>query len=54
MQGRHAKAVQISEQEAALLNQIIRQPSQPQWLVSRSKIIVGAAAGKASVSRVET
>lgn len=46
MQGRHAKPVQISEQEATVLNQIIRQPTQPQWLVTRSKIIVGAAAGK--------
>jgi putative transposase len=46
MQGRHAKAVQISEQEAAVLKQMMRQATQPHWLVTRSKIIVGAAAGK--------
>jgi hypothetical protein len=46
MQGRHAKPVQISEQEAQVLNQIIRQPTQPQWLVTRSKIILGAATGR--------
>jgi len=50
MQGRRAKPVQITEQEAAVLNQIVRQPTQPQWLVTRSKIILGAAAGK-SVSQ---
>jgi len=50
MQGRHAKPVQVSEQEAQILNQIIRQPTQPQWLVTRSKIILGAAAG-ASISQ---
>ena len=50
MQGRHAKSVQISEQEAQVLNQIIRQPTQPQWLVTRSKIILGAAGG-ASISQ---
>ncbi len=50
MQGRHAKPVQITEQEAQLLSQIIRQPTQPQWLVTRSKIILGAAAG-ASISQ---
>jgi Homeodomain-like domain len=46
MQGRHAKPVQITEQEAELLNRIIRQPTQPHWLVTRSKIIIGAAAGE--------
>ena len=46
MQGRHAKPVEITEQEAELLNQIIRQPTQPQWLVMRSKIVLGAAAGE--------
>ena len=45
MQGRHAKPVEISEQEGQLLRQIIRQPTQPQWLVTRSKIILGAAGG---------
>jgi putative transposase len=50
MPGRHAKTVQITEQEAQVLNQIIRQPTQPQWLVTRSKIILGAAAG-ASISQ---
>jgi hypothetical protein len=44
MQGRHAKPVQMSEQEVEVLNQIIRQPTQPQWLVTRSKIILVAAA----------
>lgn len=39
MQGRHAKPVRITEQEA-----------QPQWLVRRSKIILEAAAG-ASISQ---
>jgi putative transposase len=48
--GRHAKPVQITEQEAEVLSQIIRQPTQPQGLVTRSKIIVGAAAG-ASISQ---
>jgi putative transposase len=46
MQGRHAKPVQSSEQELQILSQIIRQPTQPQWLVTRSKIILGAAAGE--------
>jgi len=46
MQGRQAKPVQITEQEAELLNRIIRQPTQPHWLVTRSKIIIGAAAGE--------
>ena len=50
MQGRHASPVQISEQEGQVLNQIIRQPTQPQWLVMRSKIILSAAAG-ASISQ---
>jgi putative transposase len=50
MQGRHAKPIQITEQEAQLLNQLIRQPTQPQWLVTRSKIILGAAGG-ASISQ---
>lgn len=50
MQGRHAKPVQITEQEAQLLSQLIRQPTQPQWLVTRSKIILGAATG-ASISQ---
>jgi putative transposase len=45
MQGRHAKPVQINEQEEQILRQIIRQPTQPQWLVTRSKIILDAAAG---------
>jgi putative transposase len=45
MQGRHAKPVQITDQEAQQLSQIMRQPTQPQWLVTRSKIILGAAAG---------
>jgi len=45
MAGRHAKPVQITEQEGQVLDQIIRQPTQPQWLVTRSKIILGAAAG---------
>jgi len=46
MQGRHAKPVQMSEHEAQLLKHIIGQPTQPQWLVTRSKIIWGAAAGE--------
>ena len=50
MNGRRAKPVQISEQEAEVLNRLIRQPTQAQWLVTRSKIIVGAAAG-ASISQ---
>ncbi len=50
MRGRHARPVQISEQEAQLLSQIIRQPTQPQWLVTRSKIILSAAGG-ASISQ---
>jgi putative transposase len=50
MPGRHAKPVQITEPEAQILNQIIRQPTQPQWLVTRGKIILGAAAG-ASISQ---
>ena len=45
MSGPQAKPVQITEQEAALWNRIIRQPTQPQWLVTRSKIILGAADG---------
>ena len=50
MQGRHAKSVQITEQEGQVLSQIVRQPTQPQWLVTRSKIILGAASG-ASISQ---
>jgi putative transposase len=46
MQGPQAKPVRVSEQEAQILKQIIRQPTQPQWLATRSKIIVGAAAGE--------
>jgi putative transposase len=45
MSGPQAKAVQITEQEGQILRQIIRQPSQAQWLVTRSKIVLGAAAG---------
>jgi putative transposase len=45
MQGRHAKPIEMTEQEGQVLEQIIRQPTQPQWLVTRSKIILGAAAG---------
>jgi putative transposase len=45
MRGPRAKAVQITEQEAELLNRIVRQPTQPQWLVTRSRIILGAGAG---------
>jgi putative transposase len=36
----------VSIKEAQVLNQIVRQPTQPQWLVTRSKIILGAAAGE--------
>jgi Homeodomain-like domain len=50
MAGRHAKRVQITEQEEQVLGQLIRQPTQPQWVVTRSKIILGAAAG-ASISQ---
>jgi len=50
MSGPQAKPVQVSEQEAVILDRIIRQPTQPQWLVTRSKIILGAAAG-ASISQ---
>jgi len=46
MRGPRAKPVTVSANEAQILNQIIRQPTQPQWLVTRSKIIVGAAAGE--------
>lgn len=46
MRGPQAKSVQVSDHEAQILNQIIRQPTQPQWLVTRSKIVVGAAAGE--------
>lgn len=44
--GRQAKTVRVSTHEAQLVNQIIRQPTKAQWLVTRSKIIMGAAAGK--------
>jgi len=50
MSGPRAEPVQITEQEGELLNRIIRQPTQAQWLVTRSKIILGAAAG-ASISQ---
>jgi len=50
MSGPQAKPVQLTEQEAAILNRIIRQPTQPQWLVMRGKIILGAAGG-ASISQ---
>jgi putative transposase len=46
MGGPRAKPVTVSSKEAQVLSQIIRQPSQPQWLVTRSKIILGAAAGE--------
>jgi putative transposase len=46
MRGPRAKSVTVSTKEAQVLNQIIRQPTQPQWLVTRSKVILGAAAGE--------
>jgi putative transposase len=46
MRGPRAKPVIVSAKEVQILNQIIGQPTQPQWLVTRSKIILGAAAGE--------
>src|ERR1022692_156496 len=46
MRGPQAKPVTVSVGERQILEQIIRQPSQPQGLVTRSKIILGAAAGE--------
>lgn len=46
MPGPQARAIQLNEQERAILEQIVRQPSSPQGLVTRSQIILRAAAGE--------
>jgi putative transposase len=40
-----AQAVEVSLQERAILEHLVRQANNPQWLVTRAKIILGAAEG---------
>lgn len=46
MPGPRATPIQISAKERAILEQIVRQPSSPHGLVTRSQIILGAATGE--------
>jgi putative transposase len=46
MPGPQATAIQLNDQERAILEQIVRQPSSPQGLVTRSQIILRAADGE--------
>lgn len=43
-----AKPIEVSLQERALLEHLVRQANNPQWLVTRAKIILGAAAGQSN------
>lgn len=43
-----AKTIEVSPQERALLEHMVRQANNPQWLVTRAKIILGAAAGQSN------
>ena len=43
-----AKTIEVSPQERALLEHMVRQANNPQWLVTRAKIILGAAEGQSN------
>jgi putative transposase len=43
-----ASAIEVNEQERAVLEHIGRQASNPQWLVTRAKIILKAANGQSN------
>jgi len=46
MPGPRAMPIHLRDQERAILEQIVRQPSSPQGLVTRSQIILRAATGE--------
>lgn len=43
-----AKTVEVSQREQAILEHIVRQANNPQWLVTRAKIILRAAEGQSN------
>jgi len=43
-----AQAIEVSQQEQAVLEHIVRQANNPQWLVTRAKIILRAAEGQSN------
>ena len=43
-----AKTIEVSPQERAVLEHMVRQANNPQWLVTRAKIILGAATGQSN------
>jgi len=43
-----ARAVEVSRVEQRILEQIVRQQTNPQWLVTRAKIILRAASGQSN------
>jgi len=43
-----AKTIEVSLQEQVILEQMVRQTTNPQWLVTRTKIILGAAEGQSN------
>lgn len=48
MAGKPAERLAVSQKEEKQLRQIIRQPTNPQWLVKRASIIVRAGAGQSN------
>ena len=43
-----ARTIEVSPQERAILEHMVRQANNPQWLVTRAKIILGAAEGQSN------
>lgn len=43
-----AKTIKVNPQEQAILEHMVRQANNPQWLVTRAKIILGAAEGQSN------
>jgi putative transposase len=43
-----AQAIEVSAQERTILEQMVRQANNPQWLVTRAKLILRAAAGQSN------
>ncbi len=43
-----AKTIEVNPQERAILEHIVRQANNPPWLVTRAKIILGAAEGQSN------
>jgi len=43
-----AKTIEVSPQEQAILAHIVRQANNPQWLVTRAKIVLRAASGQSN------